>query len=169
MIHLNFKQLALTGKYTKMYTTNGTISHVRNYSLTYATTFSDHLTFAGYTYIKLLGTKGVAGYNVSLIAGFLGSGDQMYGPSVTAFYMRPLTTKTKIKFTPEVFLMGSPISYITSDPIMRVNKNFNVMLGNSFDIPVTKRFRVNFNVKSNIPSTLQNPTFFFTIGSKLNL
>jgi hypothetical protein len=169
MIHLNFKQLALTGKYTKMYTTNGAISHVRNYSLTYATTFTDHLTFGGYTYIKLLGKKGVTGYNVSLIAGFLGSGDQMYGPSLTGFYMRPLETKTKIKFTPEVFLLYSPTSYITSDPLMKINKNFNVMLGNSFDIPLSKRFRINFNIKSNIPSTFDKPTFFFTVGSKLKL
>jgi len=168
MIYLNFKQLALTGKYTKMYTKNGTVDHVRNYSLTYATTFTDHLTFAGYTYIKLLGTKGVTGYNVSLIAGFLGSGDQMYGPSITAFYMRPLKTETKVKFTPEVFLMGSPISYMSSDPIMKVNKNFNIMLGNSFDIPV-KRFRINFNVKTNISSELTPPMFYFTVGSKLNL
>jgi hypothetical protein len=115
------------GKYTKMYTTNGAVSHVRNYSLTYATTFTDHLTFAGYTYIKLLGKKGVTGYNVSLIAGFLGSGDQMYGPSLTGFYMRPLETKTKVKFTPEVFLLYSPTSYITSDPLMKVNKKLPLL------------------------------------------
>jgi hypothetical protein len=52
---------------------------------------------------------------------------------------------------------------------MKVNKNFNIMLGNSFDIPLSKRFRINFNIKSNIPSTFDKPTFFFTIGSKLNL
>ena len=83
--------------------------------------------------------------------------------------MRPLETKTKIKFTPEVFLLYSPTSYITSDPLMKVNKNFNIMLGNSFDIPLSKRFRINFNVKTNLSSDLTPPMFYFTVGSKLNL
>jgi hypothetical protein len=169
MINLDFKQLSLTGKYTKMYAVDGKISYVRNFSLTYATTWSSHLGFLGYTYIKLLSNKGVMGYNASAIAAFIGPGMTMFAPSLTGFYMRPLETKTKVKFTPEIFLMGSPISYMTSDPIMKVNKNFNVMLGNSFDIPLSKRFRVNFNVKTNLSSDLTIPTFFFTIGSKFNL
>ena len=43
------------------------------------------------------------------------------------------------------------------------------MLGNSFDIPLSKRFRINFNVKTNLSSDLTPPMFYFTVGSKLNL
>jgi len=170
MIYLNFKQAALTGKYTKMFATDGKISHVKNYSLTYATTFTDHLVFLGYTYIELLDEMGVIGSNTSAISAFLSDGSIMLAPSFTVFYMKPLKTKTKIKFTPEIFVLTSPVSYMTSTKEASINKDLSMMLGNSFDIPLSKRFRINFNVKASLSTNIAAPVLtFFTVGSKLNL
>jgi hypothetical protein len=152
--------------------TGGKPTSVNNYSLTYSTNWNDHFVFLGYTFIKLLGKHGVTGMNISTTSSFIGADMAMYGQSYTFFYMRPLNTKTKIKFTPEVFVLSSPYSYMVmpDSKSFGTNSDIGFMVGNSFDIPLSKRFRVNFNIKNTLSTNPSSPKLIFlTIGSKFSL
>ena len=69
--------------------------------------------------------------------------------------------------SPQVFIMGSPLSY-NSITGVTTNKTIGAMLGDSWDYKLTKRFGVTAAHRVMIPAT-GKPLNFLLIGSRMIL
>jgi hypothetical protein len=65
-----------------------------------------------------------------------------FATSAVAFWMHPpINVNEKITVSPQIFVMGSPISY-NSFTGLSTNQTFGTMLGTSLDYKITKRFGI---------------------------
>jgi len=173
MIWFNFKQFALSGKYTKInFSKNGKLKWVHNINLTGVYSYGNVIGFIGYSGILNAGKWGVTGFNVSG-AMTLVTGDEkntFISPSVTAFYTRPFKGSKRLTISPELYIISTPLIYSTKEKITTTDRTFSAFIGSGFDYQITKRFKLNMNYKANLST---NPDFpilsFFLIGSKINL
>jgi hypothetical protein len=167
MIWFNFKQFALSGKYTKInFSKNGKLKWVHNINLTSVYSYGNIIGFVGYSGILNAGKWGVTGFNTSAAMTLI-TGDQkntFISPSITAFYTKPFT------ISPELYIISTPLIYSTKEKITTTDRTFSAFIGSGFDYQLTRRFKFNMNYKANMST---NPDFpilsFFLIGSKINL
>lgn len=172
MIWMNFKQFALSGRYTKMqFSKSGSLRYIHNFSITGVYSYGNLIGFAGYSGIINLNKYGVTGFNVSA-SGALISEDKssFFSPTITAFYTKPFTTGKKLTISPELYIMSTPLIYSAKDRVTSTDRTFAAFIGSGFDYKITKRFKFNFNYKLNVSTNTEIPMLsFFLIGSKVNL
>jgi len=172
MIWMNFKQFALSGRYTKMqFSKSGSLRYIHNFSMTGVYSYGNLIGFVGYSGIINLNKYGVTGFNVSA-SGALISEDKssFFSPTITAFYTKPFTTGKKLTISPELYIMSTPLIYSAKDRVTATDRTFAAFVGSGFDYKITKRFKFNFNYKLNVSTNTEIPMLsFFLIGSKVNL
>jgi hypothetical protein len=172
MTWLNFKQFALSGRYTKIhFSGNGKLKFVHNLNLTGVYTYGNILAFVGYSGILNAGKWGITGFNISAAGTIVAEEDNTYfSPSITAFYTRPFTAGKRLTISPELYIISTPLIYSSKEKVTTTDRTFSGFLGSGFDYQITKRFKFNINYKANLST---NPDFpilsFFLIGSKVNL
>ena len=172
MIWFNFKQFALSGRYTKIhFSKGGKLKFIHNFNLTSVYSYGNILGFVGYSGILNAGKWGVTGFNLSA-AGTLVSEDKstFLSPSITAFYTRPFAATKRLNISPELYIISTPLMYSTKDKVTTTDRTFSAFVGSGFDYQITKRFKFNFNYKANLSTNPDFPVLsFFLIGSKINL
>ena len=172
MIWFNFKQFALSGKYTKInFSKNGKLKWVHNINLTAVYSYGNIIGFVGYSGILNAGKWGVTGFNVSGAATLITEDKNTFmSPSITAFYTKPFKASKRLTISPELYVISTPLIYSTKEKVTTTDRTFSGFLGSGFDYQLTKRFKFNMNYKANLST---NPDFpilsFFLIGSKINL
>ena len=173
MIWFNFKQFALSGKYTKIhFSQNGKLKWVHNLNLTGVYSYGNIIGFVGYSGILNAGKWGVTGFNTSAAMTLI-TGEQkntFISPSITAFYTKPFKSGKRLTISPELYIISTPLIYSTVDKVTTTDRTFSAFIGSGFDYQLTRRFKLNMNYKANLST---NPDFpilsFFLIGSKINL
>jgi hypothetical protein len=173
MIWFNFKQFALSGKYTKInFSKNGKLKWVHNINLTGVYSYGNVIGFVGYSGILNAGKWGVTGFNTSAAMTLI-TGEQkntFISPSVTAFYTKPFKAGKRLIISPELYIISTPLIYSTKEKITTTDRTFSGFLGSGFDYQLTRRFKLNMNYKANLST---NPDFpilsFLFICSKINI
>ena len=173
MIWFNFKQFALSGKYTKInFSKNGKLKWVHNINLTAVYSYGNIIGFVGYSGILNAGKWGVTGFNTSIAMTKI-NGEQkntFISPSLTAFYTKPFKASKRLTISPELYIISTPLLYSTVEKVTTTDRTFSAFIGSGFDYQLTRRFKFNMNYKANLST---NPDFpilsFFLIGSKINL
>jgi hypothetical protein len=173
MIWFNFKQFALSGKYTKIsFSKNGKLKWVHNINLTSVYSYGNLIGFVGYSGILNAGKWGVTGFNTSAAMTLITGEEKntFISPSITAFYTKPFTTGKKLTISPELYIISTPLIYSTKEKVTTTDRTFSAFIGSGFDYQISRRFKLNMNYKVNMST---NPDFpilsFFLIGSKINL
>ena len=172
MIWMNFKQFALSGRYTKMmFSKSGQLRYIHNFSATGVYSYGNLIGFVGYSGIINLNKAGVTGFNVSASGALISENkSSFFSPTMTAFYTRPFTAGKKLIISPELYIMSTPLIYSAQDRITSTDRTFAAFIGSGFDYKITKRFKFNFNYKLNVSTNTEIPMLsFFLIGSKVNL
>jgi hypothetical protein len=172
MIWLNFKQYALSGRYTKIqYNKSGTLKLIHNVNLTSVYSYGNVLGFLGYSAILNAGKWGVTGANLSgAITKSSEDNNIFLSPSLTAFYTKPLKINDRLVISPEIYIISTPLVYSSVEKVTVTDRTFSGFLGAGFDYQITKRFKVNVNYKANVSTNSELPILsFFLIGSKINL
>lgn len=173
MIWFNFKQFALSGKYTKIsFSKNGKLKWVHNLNITSVYSYGNLIGFVGYSGILNAGKWGVTGFNVSG-AMTLVTGEEkntFLSPSITAFYTKPFKGNKRLTISPELYLISAPLIYSTKEKVTTTDRTFSAFIGSGFDYQITRRFKFNANYKANLSTSPNFPILsFFLIGSKVNL
>jgi hypothetical protein len=173
MIWFNFKQFALSSKYTKInFSKNGKLKWVHNINLTGVYSYGNIIGFVGYSGILNAGKWGVTGFNMSGAMTIVNGEEKntFISPSVTAFYTKPFKGSKRLTISPELYIISTPLIYSTVNKVTTTDRTFSAFLGSGFDYQLTRRFKLNMNYKANLST---NPDFpilsFFLIGSKINL
>lgn len=172
MIWLNFKQFAVTGRYTKMhFSKNRKLKLIHNMNLTGVYSYGNIMSFLGYSLILNGGKFGITGVNVSGSITKTPEDLNLYlSPAATAFYTKPVKVGKRMIVSPELYVISTPLIYSSVDNVSVSDRTFSIFVGTSVDYQFSKRFKVNMNYKLN---TSTNPDFpvlsFFLIGSKINL
>lgn len=172
MTWLNFKQFALSGRYTKIhFGKNGRLKYIHNLNLTGVYTYGNVLAFFGYSGILNAGKWGITGFNLSAAGTLVAEEDNTYlSPSFTAFYTKPLKAGSRLTISPEIYIISTPLIYSSKDQITTTDRTFSGFLGSGFDYQITKRFKFNVNYKANLSTNPELPILsFLLIGSKINL
>ena len=174
MVWFNFKQFALSGKYTKISVNkSGKLKYISNVALTAVYSYGNILGFLGYSGILNAGKFGVTGFNVSGAASVISEDkNTFFSPSITAFYTKPffLNNKKRLTISPELYIISTPLIYSSKDKVTQSDRTFSFFAGTGFDYQISKRFKVNFNYKLNASTNKDFPILsFFLIGSKINL
>ena len=173
MIWFNFKQFALSGKYTKIkFSKNGKLKWINNFNLTGVYSYGNIIGFIGYSGILNAGKYGITGFNTSVAMTKI-NGEQkntFVSSSLTAFYTKPFSASKRLTISPELYIISTPLLYSTTDKVTTTDRTFSAFIGSGFDYQLTRRFKFNMNYKANLST---NPDFpilsFFLIGSKINL
>jgi hypothetical protein len=172
MTWLNFRQFALSGRYTSMiFNKTGSIKYISNFNVTGVYSYGNILGFIGYSGILNAGKYGVTGFNAS-VAGTLISEDKssFFSPSITAFYTRPFAAGKRLTISPELYIISTPLIYSSKEQVFQTDRTFSGFIGSGFDYQISKRFKFNINYKANLSTNPEFPILsFFLIGSKVNL
>jgi hypothetical protein len=172
MIWFNFRQFALTGRYTKIhYSKSHKLKLIHNVNLTGVYSYGNMLGFLGYSAILNAGKFGITGINVSgAVTKTPDDANLFMSPSATAFYTKPFKVGKRLILSPELYIISTPLIYSSVDKVSVSDRTFSAFIGTGVDYQISKRFKVNMNYKLN---TSTNPDFpilsFFLIGSKVNL
>jgi len=173
MIWFNFKQFALSGKYTKIkFSQNGKLKWINNFNLTGVYSYGNIIGFIGYSGILNAGKWGVTGFNTSAAITKINGEEKntFVSPSLTAFYTKPFKSGKRLTISPELYIISTPLLYSTVNKVTTTDRTFSAFIGSGFDYQITRRFKFNVNYKANLST---NPDFpilsFFLIGSKINL
>lgn len=166
-IFSNLKQFALSTRYSKMDIQNGQLCGIGTMSYTLAYNSGDLLHILGNSYVMMKNSY-IYGYALSLIntsIPFEGGKQQFVTSSIVLFGMKPFQYSKRLGITPEIFLMSSPLNYsFGSDNLASVSQ-LSYIIGSSFDIAISKRFRLSTNVKYMGPVH----TIGLLVGTKFNL
>jgi len=174
MVWFNFKQFALSGKYTRISVNKtGKLKYISNFALTAVYSYGNILGFIGYSGILNAGKFGVTGFNVSGAASVVSEDkNTFFSPSITAFYTKPFyaNKRKRLTISPELYIISTPLIYSTRDRVTQSDRTFSFFAGTGFDYQLSKRFKFNLNYKLNASTNREFPILsFFLIGSKVNL
>jgi hypothetical protein len=172
MIWFNFKQFALTGRYTKIhYSKDRKLKLIHNFNLTGVYSYGNVLGFLGYSAILNTGKWGITGINISAASTKTPDDDNLFmSPSATAFYTKPFRAGKRMILSPELYIISTPLIYSSVDKVTVSDRTFSAFIGTGVDYQVSKRFKVNMNYKLNMSTDPNFPVLsFFLIGSKVNL
>ena len=172
MVWLNFKQFAVSTKYTKIhYNKTKKLKFIHNINLTGVYTYGNYLGFIGYSGILNGGKYGITGFNVSAAATIISEEKNgYYSPSITAFYTRPFKVGKKLIVSPELYVISTPLVYSSKEKVSITDRYVSGFIGSGFDYQISKRFKLNVNYKANMSTNPEFPILsFFLVGSKINL
>lgn len=173
MIWFNFKQFALSGKYTKInFSKDGKLKWINNFNLTAVYSYGNIIGFVGYSGILNAGKWGVTGFNASAAMTLITGEEKntFISPSITAFYTKPFKSGKRLTVSPELYIISTPLIYSSKEKVTTTDRTFSAFIGSGFDYQITKRFKVNMNYKANLSTKPDFPILsFFLIGSKINL
>jgi hypothetical protein len=90
--------------------------------------------------------------------------------SAVVFWTKPYQYSKKLTYSPQVFMMSSPLAYNNMAGTTTVNRHFGALVGVSIDYKLSKRFGFSFNYKLNM-NTQPGSVFTnnFLIGSRMML
>lgn len=166
-IFSNLKQFALSSRYSKMDIQNNSLCGIGTYSYTLAYNAGDLIHIGGYSYV-MMNKSYIYGYALSLIntkIPFNNSSQQFWSSSIVVFGMHPIPYNKRVNITPEVFLMSSPLSYSSKSGDLSASNQIMYIFGSSFDLALSKRFKLAINVKYMGPVH----TIGLQVGSRFNL
>ena len=168
IIFSNLKQFALSTRYSKMEFSGTELCGIATYSYTAAYNAGSMIHMGAFSYVKPYKTY-VFGYNAAVVATRIPFEDkkQLFSTtSITLFAIRSMIINKKLSIAPELFLMGSPISYSFRSDALSANGQLSYIVGNSFSWAISKRFGLSANVKY---MGGQMQTIGVLIGSRFNL
>ena len=168
IIYSNLKQFALSTRYSKMEMSGTQLCGIATYSYTAAYNNGSFMHIGAFSYVMM--AKGnILGYNLAYVSTEIpyNSGSQMYGiSSITIFGMHPMIINPRFSISPELFLMGTPLSYAYKSKTFTPNSHFSYIVGNTFNMAISKRFSMTANVKF---MGGQTQTIGLLVGSRFNL
>jgi len=169
MIWSTLDQFALSGRYTKMNFNAGKLESISNYGLTGVYLAGSVLGFGTAAYIYPMGKYGVSGANYTL--SFAGADVGLnIANNILLFYTIPIPVNKRLTISPDIYISGSSTGYLTAQKIFVTSDDVGFLGGASFDIAFTKRFKLNFALKSGINTNPEIPiNYLMMIGTKLNL
>ena len=166
-IFSNLRQFALSSRYSKMDIQDNKLCGVGTYSYTMAYNEGSLIHIGGYSYV-MMNKSYVYGYALSLIntsIPFEATKQQFWTSSIVLFGMKPITYSKRLGITPEIFIMSSPLSYTSKSGDLTAVSQLSYIFGSSFDIALSKRFKMALNVKYMGPVH----TIALLVGTKFNL
>jgi hypothetical protein len=161
---IGINMYAISARYSSMEFSNGKPFGSNSYSISTIYSSGSLIYMGGYSYVAMKAPY-VYGYNISLIATKVQSNTLLMS-SVVLFGMKSIRYSPKLSLTPELFIMNSPSSYITGTDGLVNNSRLGFIVGNSFDIALSKRFRISANLKYMLPPS---NSVGLLVGSKFNL
>ena len=161
---IGLNMVALSARYSVAEFSNGELLGANSYSVSTVYSGGNLIYMGAYSYVAMKAPY-VYGYNLALIATKVQS-QTLLMSSVVLFGMKAIPYSRRISFTPELFIMNSPTSYITGTDALVNNSKLSFIVGNSFDIALSKRFRISANIKYMPPPT---NSVGLLVGSKFNL
>jgi hypothetical protein len=169
MIWSTLDQFALSGRYTKMNFNQGKLESISNYGLTGVYLGGSILGFGTAAYIYPMGKYGVSGANYTL--SFSGADVGLnIANNILLFYTIPIPVNKRLTISPDLYISGSSTGYLTSQKMFVTSDDVGFLGGASFDIAFTKRFKLNFALKTGVNTNPEIPiNYLMMIGTKLNL
>jgi hypothetical protein len=169
MIWSTLDQFALSGRYTKMNFNGGKLESISNYGLTGVYLGGSILGFGTAAYIYPMGKYGVSGANYTL--SFSGADVGLnIANNILLFYTIPIPVNKRLTISPDLYISGSSTGYLTSQKMFVTSDDVGFLGGASFDIAFTKRFKLNFALKTGVNTNPEIPiNYLMMIGTKLNL
>lgn len=169
MIWSTLDQFALSGRYTKMNFNGGKLESISNYGLTGVYLGGSILGFGTAAYIYPMGKYGVSGVNYTL--SFSGADVGLnIANNILLFYTIPIPVNKRLIISPDLYISGSSTGYLTNQKIFVTSDDVGFLGGASFDIAFTKRFKLNFALKTGVNTNPEIPiNYLMMIGTKLNL
>lgn len=161
---IGINMYAISARYSSMEFSNGKPFGANSYSISTIYSSGSLIYMGGYSYVAMKAPY-VYGYNIALIATKVQSNTLLMS-SVVLFGMKSIRYSSKLSLTPELFIMNSPSSYITGTDGLVNNSRLGFIVGNSFDIALSKRFRISANLKYMLPPS---NSVGLLVGSKFNL
>jgi hypothetical protein len=146
---------------------NGQLCGIGTMSYTLAYNAGSLLHIAGNSYVMMKNSY-IYGYALSIIETSIPYESQKQGfitTSIVIFGMKPIAYSKRFAITPELFLMSSPISYSLKSDDLITTSQLNYIIGSSFDISISKKFKLSTNIKYMGPVH----TIGLLIGTKFNL
>lgn len=168
IIFSNLKQFALSTRYSKMEFSGTELCGIATYSYTAAYNAGSMIHIGAFSYVKPYKAY-VFGYNAAVVATRIPFEDkkQLFSTtSITIFAIRSMTINKRLSIAPELFFMGSPLSYSFKSDALTANGQVSYIIGNSFSWAISKRFGLSANVKY---MGGQMQTIGVLIGSRFNL
>lgn len=169
-VRMDLKQIVVGGGMSSLIVKDGKVKGVTSTTMTYVTNWKDEFIFYGWSYIRLLNKGAVAGLSVSGNEMLIKGNQLLLAPTVILFYTRPVKVSKFQTFSPEMYLISSPVTYAQKDQKATYDRNVSFFTGGGTDINFTKRFKLNLNLKFNISTNKEVPVMaVFSVGSKINL
>lgn len=168
IIFSNLKQFALSTRYSKMEISDNKLCGIATYSYTAAYNEGSLIHIGAFSYVMMV-KNNILGYNLALIGTSIPyySESQLYGiTSLTLFGMHPMIINRKFSIAPELFIMGTPLSYAFRSESFTANNTWSYIIGNTFNMSISKRFTLTANVKY-MGGPVQ--TIGLLVGSRFNL
>jgi hypothetical protein len=168
IIFSNLKQFALSTRYSKMEISDNKLCGIATYSYTTAYNEGSFMHIGAFSYVTMV-KNSILGYNLALIGTKIpyNEGTQMYGiTSITLFGMYPMPINKKFSIAPELFVMGTPLSYAFKSESLTSSNTWSYIIGNTFNMSISKRFTLTANVKY---MGGQVQTIGLLVGSRFNL
>ena len=166
-IFSNLRQFALSTRYSNMNIQNGKLCGVNTMSYSMAYNDGSLIHIMGNSYV-MMHKSYIYGYALSIIntsIPFESTKQQFWTSSIVLFGMKPIQYSKRLGVTPEVFLMSSPLSYSAKSEDLTAVSQLSYIIGSSFDISLSKRFKMALNVKYMGPIH----TIGLLVGTKFNL
>jgi hypothetical protein len=169
MIWSSLDQFALSGRYTKMNFVEGKLQSISNYGLTSVYLGGSMLGFATAAYIYPMGKYGVSGANYTFSVAGADVGLNLSN-NILLFYTIPIPVSKRLTISPDLYVSGSSTGYLTSQKIFVTSDDVGFLTGASFDLAFTKRFKLNFAIKTGFSTNAGVPqNYLGMIGTKINL
>ena len=169
MIWSSLDQFALSGRYTKMNFVDGKLQSIANYGLTSVYLGGSMLGFATAAYIFPMGKYGVSGANYTFSVAGADVGLNLSN-NILLFYTIPIPINKRLTISPDLYVSGSSTGYLTSQKLFVTTDDVGFLTGASFDIAFTKRFKLNFALKTGFSTNPDVPqNYLGMIGTKINL
>jgi hypothetical protein len=152
----------------------GSLSSINSYGMSMAYLLGNWMTMMSFTDIKPHPKLGTYGFNVGGIILLLKDGEGGFNTnmlsSAVVFWTKPYKYNKKIVLSPQIFIMGSPVTYIPMNKSVIYNKQVGFLVGSSFDYKISKRFGLSLNYKANINTAPGSRLLHnFLIGSRMVL
>jgi hypothetical protein len=169
MIWSTLNQFALSGRYTIMNFNDGKLDNISNFGITGVYLAGTTLGFVTAASIFPFGKWGTTGVNYTFSVAGADEGMNLSN-NILLFYTVPVPINKRLTISPDIYLSGSATGYLTAQQKFVTSNDIGVMGGANFDIALTKRFKVNFALKTSVNTNPIVPqTYMGMIGTKINL
>jgi hypothetical protein len=169
MVWSSLDQFALSGRYTKMNFNAGKLESISNYGLTGVYLGGSILGFGTAAYIYPMGKYGVSGANYTFSVAGADAGLNLSN-NILLFYTIPIPINKRLTISPDLYVSGSSTGYLTSQKLFVTTDDVAFLTGASFDIAFTKRFKLNFAIKTGFSTNAEvAQNYLGMIGTKINL